>query len=189
MDALILLWNRQRETVEHSSSFTCSFLVQLTQNSGSEAPSAGSSLFGVQWWVSQSPGPALGSAVERSPGHVGSAQVQERRQMMVSKTWGEGKKPDPLQTSLLNLYLALHLSIFCSLCLCQPFWMSCSLQQLKALPWRIYVMVIGGQEGANLEVWVEYFSLSDIASDMYQLFYENQGWNTSLNGKRNKWVL
>lgn len=44
-------------------------------------------------------------------------------------------------------------------------------------------MVVGRQEGANLEVRVEYFSLSDTASDTCQLFYENQGWNTSLNSK------
>lgn len=35
--------------------------------------------------------------------------------MMINKTWGEGQKPDPLQTSLLNLYLGLPWSILCSL--------------------------------------------------------------------------
>lgn len=104
-----------RETVERSSSFTCSFLVQFTQNSGSEIQVLGPACLVCSGGCPKAPGMGLCSAVEGSPGHVGAPQVQEHRQMMENKTWGEGKKPDPLSTSLPNLYLGLCLPIFCSL--------------------------------------------------------------------------
>lgn len=79
-----------RETVEHSNSFT--------QNSGSEIQVLDPACLVCSGGCPKSLGMGLCPAVEGNPGHVGATQVQEQehRQMMVNKTLGEEKKPDPL---------------------------------------------------------------------------------------------